>query len=152
MRGDRDTDIRDSIDRRSAGSLFERLVLDEENMAIERTDDAASATVRSIKRHLIRLLNARSGASQSAPGLGLADFNESSIESNDLTRHIAASIRDCINSFEPRVEVKVVECMHDPDRPLDLKFRIQALVPAKSRQELVEIDLLMRDGHATQII
>jgi len=146
------TEVWNSRNRSAAGSLFERLVLDEEDRETDRNTSEVQGTVRSIKRHLMRLLNARAGGAASAPELGLVDFNVSSVESNDLTQHIAASIRRCIDTYEPRVKVRSVECSRDPDRPLDLNFRIAAEVPARSKNELVEIDLLMRDGRAAHIL
>ena len=145
------TEVWNSRNRSAAGSLFERLVLDEEDRSVDCTGTEVQGTVRSIKRHLLRLLNAREGGAASAPELGLVDFNVSSVESNDLTQHIAASIRRCIDRYEPRVRVRSVECARDPDRPLDLNFRIVADVPAGNNKELVQIDLLMRDGRAADI-
>jgi type VI secretion system protein len=147
----RKDEVWDGRKRISAGSLFERLVADEGATGSEREINELDASVRSVKRHLIRLLNARAGGSASAPDLGLVDFNVSSIESNDLTQHIAASIRKCIDTYEPRIQVRSVDCVKDPDRPLDLRFRIITMVPIERNSEQVQIDLLMRDGKFARI-
>ncbi|MGH0002252.1 type VI secretion system baseplate subunit TssE [Pseudovibrio ascidiaceicola] len=142
----------DSRLRTARGSLFERLIADEEEISPPQNIDLLEAKVNSIKRHLAKLLNARAGASAATPDLGLVDFNLSSVATNDLTQHIAASIRQCIEKYEPRVQVRSVHFLRDPDRPLELRFKATLLMPALSQGEQVQIDILMKDGHVAHIV
>lgn len=142
----------DSKLRTARGSLFERLVSDEEEISPPHCTDLVEAKVNSIKRHLVKLLNARAGTSAATPDLGLADFNLSSMETNDLTQHIATSIRQCIEEYEPRVRVLSVQFMPDPDRPLNLRFKIILVMSAVHLGEQVQIDILMKDGRVAQIV
>ncbi|KZL05027.1 Gene 25-like lysozyme [Pseudovibrio axinellae] len=152
MRKSADTIVWDSKLRTARGSLFERLVADEEELAPPHGADLVESKVNSIKRHLVKLLNTRAGASAATPDLGLVDFNISNVETNDLTQHIAASIRQCIEEYEPRVRVKAVQFMPEPDRPLNLLFKIILIMPARDRGEQVQIDILMKDGRVAQIV
>lgn len=128
------------------GSLFERL--DPEaapSRSLSRHGHAAER-IRAIKVHLEWLLNARQGCSLSSPGFGLSDFNDASLGSADLLIHISADIRRSIETYEPRVKIRDVHFRPDPDAPLDLNFRLDCVVAVESREELIEIDLVM-NGH-----
>ena len=83
------------------GSLFERL----EQAASPDGQGMGEIThvVDSIKRHLVRLLNAHPGNSESVPDLGLVDFNDATLGTHDLSIRIRSAIRQCIEKFEPRV-------------------------------------------------
>ena len=120
-------------------------------LAPPQSNDLVEAKVNSIKRHLGKLLNARAGASAAAPDLGLVDFNLSSVSTNDLTQHMATSIRQCIERYEPRVQVSSVHFIRDPDRPLELRFKATLLMQAQNEGEQVQIDILMKDGHVAHI-
>ena len=129
--------------RQRVGSLFERLIHDEEDRPYPGELDANIAQVASIKRHLVNLLNTRSGGSASAPGLGVSDFNDGSVESNDMIKHIEWSIKHCIETYEPRVANARVESQANPDDPLDFRFRIFCDVVVGSEKERVQVDLMM---------
>jgi type VI secretion system protein len=142
----------DSRLRTAGGSLFERLIIDEEDLDPPTDLDPLNAKVRSIKRHLVRLLNTRVGGAAASPTLGVTDFNDSTVESNDMAKHIAHSIQTCINEFEPRVSVESVTNVPDPDRPLNLQFKIITSMYVGEKKQKVQIDLLMEDGKTAQII
>ena len=125
--------------RQTVGSLFERLVHDEEDRDFPAEVDPTSAQVASIKRHLVNLLNTRVGGSASSPDLGVSDFNYGSVESNDMIKHIEWSIRHCITTYEPRVANATVESQTNPDDPLDFRFRIFCDVLIGSEQPCTSI-------------
>lgn len=135
--------IWDGQARMRVGSLFERLVHDEEDRDFPSELDPTAAQVASIKRHLVNLLNTRVGGSASAPGLGVSDFNDGSVESNDMIKHIEWSIAHCIKTYEPRVANAEVESQANPDDPLDFRFRIFCDVLVGSDKERVQVDLMM---------
>ncbi|KEF33007.1 hypothetical protein D777_00015 [Marinobacter nitratireducens] len=125
------------------GSLFERL---------EQAADAAGQSmgdtphvVESIKRHLVRLLNAHPGNSASVPGLGLLDFNDATLGTHDLSIQIRSAIRKCIEDYEPRVSrVDVVALPQGPD-PLQLRFQVTVYLRVGSEDDKTTIDLLLDD-------
>jgi type VI secretion system protein len=143
--------IIDAKARRAAGSLFERLVADEEDLDLPTDRDEINSITRSIKRHLIKLLNARLGGSAATPDLGVIDFNDGATESTDMVKHIAASINHCITEYEPRLSNVRVQHNMVPERPLSLQFTILASLSIRKNSEQIKIDLLMDDGNHTYI-
>ncbi len=125
------------------GSLFERL----ERAAEPAGNGMGELThvVESIKRHLVRLLNAHPGNSASAPALGLVDFNDATLGTHDLSIRIRSAIRQCIEQFEPRVNrVDVVAMPPGPD-PLQLRFQVTVHLRVASAEDKTTIDLLLDD-------
>jgi len=141
--------FRDTQTRIAAGSLFDRLSLDDEDMdvATHPTQEPIEGVIRSIKRNLDRVLNMHAGGAAANPGLGLTDMNHSTVNSREVSEHIVASIRSCILSSEPRIVDAHISYINDPDSPLTLQFSITCHVKAASLKEQVRIDLAMRDGH-----
>jgi len=127
----------------SSGSLFERL----EQAAAPAGQSMGDVThvVESIKRHLVRLLNAHPGNSASVPDLGLLDFNDATLGTHDLSVQIRGAIRQCIEKFEPRVKrVDVVNLPQGPD-PLQLRFQVTVYLRVGSEDDKTTIDLLLDD-------
>ncbi len=125
------------------GSLFERL----EQAAAPEGQSMGEEThvVRSIKRHLVRLLNAHPGNSACAPELGLLDFNDATLGTHDLSIQIRSAIRQCIEKYEPRVKrVDVVALPQGPD-PLQLRFQVTVYLNVGSKDDKTTIDLLLDD-------
>lgn len=125
------------------GSLFERL----EQAAVPAGQSMGEVThvVDSIKRHLVRLLNAHPGNSASVPELGLLDFNDATLGTHDLSIQIRTAIRQCIEKYEPRVKrVDVVALPQGPD-PLQLRFQVTVYLRVGSQDDKTTIDLLLDD-------
>lgn len=133
-----------------AGSLFERL-----EQAAEPTGQGmgqVTHVVESIKRHLVRLLNAHPGNSASAPELGLLDFNDATLGTQDLNIRIRSAIRHCIERYEPRVNrVDVVALPQGPD-PLQLRFQVTVDLRVGSVDEKTTIDLLLDDKRYYRVV
>lgn len=133
-----------------AGSLFERL-----EQAAEPTGQGmgqVTHVVESIKRHLVRLLNAHPGNSASAPELGLVDFNDATLGTQDLNIRIRSAIRHCIERYEPRVNrVDVVALPQGPD-PLQLRFQVTVYLRVGSVDEKTTIDLLLDDKRYYRVV
>ncbi|WP_368087279.1 type VI secretion system baseplate subunit TssE [Marinobacter sp. AC-23] len=101
--------------------------------------------VDSIKRHLVRLLNAHPGNSACVPELGLLDFNDATLGTHDLSIQIRSAIRQCIERYEPRVKrVDVVALPQGPD-PLQLRFQVTVYLNAGAKDDKTTIDLLLDD-------
>ncbi|MDX1756888.1 MAG: type VI secretion system baseplate subunit TssE [Marinobacter sp.] len=133
-----------------AGSLFERL-----EQAAEPTGQGmgqVTHVVESIKRHLVRLLNAHPGNSASAPELGLLDFNDATLGTQDLNIRIRSAIRHCIERFEPRVtRVDVVALPQGPD-PLQLRFQVTVYLCMGSVDDKTTIDLVLDDKRYYRVV
>lgn len=125
------------------GSLFERL----EQAADPAGQGMGEVThvVSSIKRHLVRLLNAHPGNSACVPELGLLDFNDATLGTYDLSIQIRSAIRQCIEKYEPRVKrVDVLALPQGPD-PLQLRFQVTVYLNVGSKDDKTTIDLLLDD-------
>ncbi|MGO1499789.1 MAG: type VI secretion system baseplate subunit TssE [Marinobacter sp.] len=125
------------------GSLFERL----EQAGAPEGQGMGEVThvVSSIKRHLVRLLNAHPGNSACVPELGLLDFNDATLGTYDLSIQIRSAIRQCIEKYEPRVKrVDVVALSQGPD-PLQLRFQVTVYLNVGSKDDKTTIDLLLDD-------
>jgi type VI secretion system lysozyme-like protein len=114
--------------RTMAGSLFERLIVDEEEISLDWSGDLTDGRVRSIKRNLGRILNTRAGGAAANSALGVGDFNDGVMRSSDPTKHICASIRECILANEPRIS------------------DVDASILVSGRKEQIRVDLAMLDG------
>ena len=135
---------------RNTGSLFERL----EQAAAPTGQSMGEFThvVESIKRHLVRLLNAHPGNSSSAPDLGLLDFNDATLGTHDLSIQIRGAIRQCIEKFEPRVKrVEVMAMPSGPD-PLQLKFQVTVYLNLAGSDDRTTIDLVLDDKRYYRVI
>jgi len=132
------------------GSLFERL-----EQAAEPAGQGMADTghvVESIKRHLVRLLNAHPGNSATVPDLGLLDFNDATLGTHDLSIQIRSAIRLCIERYEPRVKrVDVVALPQGPD-PLQLRFQVTVYLNVGSEDEKTTIDLLLDDTRYYRVV
>ena len=83
-------------------SFFERLEAGSSLRSVTKGPDP-SDVLESIKRNVSNLLNTRLGEAQSAPSLGLIDFNDATLGSNDLAVQIKFAIRHCLEKYEPRL-------------------------------------------------
>ncbi|SDM16604.1 type VI secretion system protein [Modicisalibacter muralis] len=124
--------------------LFERLTTPEHETPSEQRERLA-ATLESIKRHLVDLLNSHPGHSECAPELGLLDFNDATSGVLDLELNIQRAIRQCIERFEPRVCRVRVESLPDPNDPLQLHFHVHATLALGRERTQTTIDLLLND-------
>ncbi len=133
-----------------SGSLFERLERAAEPAGQSMGD--VTHVVESIKRHLVRLLNAHPGNSASVPDLGLLDFNDATLGTHDLSVQIRCAIRQCIEKFEPRVKrVDVVNLPQGPD-PLQLRFQVTVYLNVGSKDDKTTIDLVLDDKRYYQVV
>lgn len=135
---------------RNTGSLFERL----DHAAAPAGQGMGELThvVESIKRHLVRLLNTHPGNSSSAPDLGLLDFNDATLGTHDLSIQIRGAIRQCIETFEPRVKWVDVVAMSPGAAPLQLKFQVTVYLNVPGSDDRTTIDLVLDDKRYCRVI
>ncbi|BES73673.1 type VI secretion system baseplate subunit TssE [Marinobacter nanhaiticus D15-8W] len=134
----------------TGGSLFERL--EQATRPAGNAMGDSTHVVDSIKRHLVRLLNTHPGNSASAPALGLVDFNDATLGTQDLNIRIRSAIRQCIENYEPRVKrVDVVAMPQGPD-PLQLRFQVTVHLRVNSVDDRTTIDLLLDDRRYYRVV
>lgn len=139
-----------SKSRQAAGSLFERLVVDDEDMGVPAAAGGVDALLRSIKRNLDRALNVHAGGAAANPRFGMIDFCDSTVSSSDIAHDAITAIRDCILLADPRISAADVRHMPDPDTPLSLKFSVVCSIDVADAHEQMRIDMVMRDGRFCQ--
>ncbi|MDW6094499.1 type VI secretion system baseplate subunit TssE [Vibrio rhizosphaerae] len=122
--------------------FFERLEAGERPRSMTQGPDA-NDVLNSIKRNVSNVLNTRLGEAQSAPELGLVDFNDATLETLDLAVRIRMAIKDCLRKYEPRLKEIVVTSERDDLNPLSLRFRITAEVNSSAVHETVKLNLLL---------
>ena len=131
-------------DRDGAASLFERI----QGNGVSYKHSSLKELVQSIKYNLLCILNTHPGASQSAPELGIADLNDATIGTMDMTGNIHSVIERCILDFEPRITSVKVQSLVNEDNPLLLYFRIDAILSVEDINSSIVFNLhLDNDRH-----
>ncbi|MFJ2983594.1 MULTISPECIES: type VI secretion system baseplate subunit TssE [unclassified Pseudomonas] len=127
--------------------LFDRLTAQVPCRPEQRRNEQAGHTFEVIKRHLETLLNSRRGCSQSSPQLGLRDLNGYDLSSGDLLQMVSADIRNTIECFEPRIQVRALKAVPDAGAPLQLHFRLDCQVLVNNHAEQLQIELLVNGNN-----
>ncbi|CAM2806468.1 MULTISPECIES: type VI secretion system baseplate subunit TssE [Vibrio] len=99
--------------------------------------------VESIKRNVANILNSRVGGSESAPLLGLIDFNDATLESMDLSVRIKLAIQHCLERYEPRLKNILVIADKDMYSSMTLSFSITASINSAALHEKIRFSLLL---------
>lgn len=126
----------------SGQAFFERLANIQRHRRIQRGAVKAESILTSIKLNIEQILNARKGHSQSAPDLGLLDFNDATHTNNDVMTEIKRAIRDCILNYEPRINNVRVELKSTQYSTMNLEIRVFADVDLHGCAEGIAIDIL----------
>ncbi|MFJ4067187.1 type VI secretion system baseplate subunit TssE [Pseudomonas sp. NPDC089996] len=123
--------------------LFERLAAERPASRVLSRREQAAHKFEVIKRHLETLLNARQGCSRSSPELGLRDFNGYDLSTGDRVRQVSDDIRQTLQRFEPRIQIREMKAMPDTHTPLELHLRLDCLVQVNDHSELLQVELLV---------
>ena len=125
------------------GGFFDRL--DPNLPQIRSVDDGnhLPSIIASVKNNLQWMLNSRQGCCQSAPDLGLDDFNDSLIGIYDFTIRISNNIKQTIEHYEPRIKVHKVHSVSNVDVPMELCFRIEGTLLVRYKEKDVLIELIL---------
>lgn len=122
--------------------FFERLEAGALPMSLTQGPDVWDV-LQSIKRNVANILNTRIGEAQSAPLLGLVDFNDATLETLDLSLRIKLAIQSCLDAFEPRLQNIVIRSESDACSPLMLRFHITAEINSEALHDKVQFNLLL---------
>ncbi|MBH5372766.1 type VI secretion system baseplate subunit TssE [Bradyrhizobium glycinis] len=100
---------------------------------MERLEDGAATHQMSFDRfrasvleNLRRVLNSRQGCCETRPDLGMPDLDEAAGRGADAVRELARSLKQQIETFEPRLKNVSIHFHADPDNPLQLSFHVNA--------------------------
>ncbi len=102
--------------------------------------------VASIQANVLNLFNARRGHSQSAPDLGLIDFNDATAGSRDLNLRIKLAIKKLIAEYEPRIHQLDVAIERQPNDPLMLSFHLTGTLNLSDEQSQIKLGFIL-DGN-----
>ncbi|MCG6269349.1 type VI secretion system baseplate subunit TssE [Vibrio furnissii] len=122
--------------------FFERLEANAKPMSLTQGPDAWDV-LESVKRNVSNILNTRIGDAQSAPHLGLVDFNDATLETMDLSLRIKLAIQHCLERYEPRLKQVLVRADSDHFNPLTLRFHIVASINCDALHKKVQFSLLL---------
>ncbi|EGU33266.1 type VI secretion system baseplate subunit TssE [Vibrio scophthalmi] len=130
--------------------FLERLETGTKPMSLTQGPDAMDV-LQSIKRNVSNILNTRLGEAQSAPMLGLVDFNDATLETLDLSLRIKLAIQNCLVSYEPRLRNIEIRSESDPYSPLMLRFNIVAEINSEALHDRVQLSLLLDQNRKYQV-
>jgi len=130
--------------------LLDRLRLMEKNPTRRVTEDP-NEMIRSVQRHLQRILNTRHGSAPIAEDFGIPDFTNFMSSFPDSQRVIERTIRHTIQAYEPRLQGVRVAFRPQEDDPLNLSFQISARLVLKSHKEPVTFESVVDSGGHIQV-
>lgn len=130
--------------------FLERLEADTKPMSLTQGPDAMDV-LQSIKRNVSNILNTRLGEAQSAPMLGLVDFNDATLEALDLSLRIKLAIQNCLVAYEPRLRNIEIRAESDAFSPLMLRFNIVAEINSEVLHDKVQLSLLLDQNRKYQV-
>lgn len=122
--------------------FLERLDVNTKPMSLSQGPDSIDV-LNSIKSNVANILNTRLGEAQSAPNLGLIDFNDASLGTMDLSLRVKLAVQNCLSSYEPRLCNIHIQTVTDPSNPLSLCFYINADINSSVLHEKVKISLIL---------
>ncbi len=122
--------------------FLDRLKADSQPVLLTQVADV-NDVLESIKRNVSHVLNSRVGGAQSAPLLGLIDFNDATLESMDLSVRIKLAIQHCLERYEPRLKNIFVKADSDLHNSMILRFYITADLNSAVLNEQVCLSLLL---------
>jgi len=123
-------------------SLLDRLASPKRGASAGGTG-AGSSQVRSILRHLQKLLNSRQGHAPAQMDYGIPDPGEVAHNYSDAIGQIQKSIKACVEKYEPRLTaVNVTHVVADND-VLTLRFQITGQVANTKERIPVLFDTLI---------
>lgn len=107
------------------------------------TEEDLDALMDSVRRHLMKLVNARHEFSQALPDYGLPALTDMTLGSSDYVRAIQEAIRVTIDKYEPRLQRVRVTRVENEDAPTVLAFRVEGMLVGKSGQHKVFYETTM---------
>ncbi|XIA63711.1 type VI secretion system baseplate subunit TssE [Bradyrhizobium sp. TZ2] len=116
---------------------------------MERLEDGTATNQASFDRfrasvleNLRRVLNSRQGCCETRRDFGMPDLNDAMGQGADAVRALACSLKQQIETFEPRLKNVLIRFHADPDNPLQLSFHVNATLNYNDQMEPVAFDAI----------
>ena len=123
-------------------SLFDRLNRPKGGAA-RTASDGTPGQIRSILKHLQRMLNSRVGHAPAQMDYGIPDPGEVAHNYSDAINQIQKSIKACVEKYEPRLTAVNVMHVVATDDILTLRFQITGQVANTKERIPVLFDTLV---------
>jgi type VI secretion system protein len=101
------------------------------------TSEDLDGLMESVRRHMIRLLNARHGMSEAAPDYGLPALTDIMAGSAEYVVRVQEAIRTALEKYEPRLRRVRVTHQVDEGKRQTLVFRIDAVLVGRGGEHRV---------------
>jgi type VI secretion system protein len=134
----------------SERSLLERLARPR-TLGVRTLSENTAELVRSILRHLQRMLNSRQGHAPAQMDYGITEPSEVVHNFPEAVGRMQRAIRACIEKYEPRLNSVTVTHVEDEDDLFTLRFQITAQLATSKEKAQVSFDTLMDSGGRIQI-
>ncbi len=133
-----------------------------EKSLLERIDAADGAAARggqtdpyamsrSVLAHVQKMLNVRQGNVAALPDFGLPDINDLAHRHGNPVPELKKAIKQCIETYEPRLSKVRVRFAPDPASPLDLRFEVAGQVNAEGGSSPVVFETTVSGGGLVRV-
>ncbi|MGY8683204.1 type VI secretion system baseplate subunit TssE [Bradyrhizobium sp. UFLA05-153] len=126
-------------------SLIERLEDAAETMVPSQNHFSFARLQGSILENLRWILNSRQGCCETRPDYGMPDLNDAIGHGAEAVRAVARTLKQEIETFEPRLGNVSIRFHADPDKPLQLMFHVTATVNYNDQVERLSFDTILSD-------
>ncbi len=112
-----------------------------------RTETEVTRAVNSVIRHLQRMLNTRQGSVPIADDYGVPDMTN--FPAQDLAGvggDIAATVRDFIRAYEPRLDKVRIQFERRDENLLSLRFRLEGVLVRENKLPVLFETVVDADG------
>ena len=109
------------------------------------------ALMDSVRRNLVRLLNARHGMSEAMPDYGLPALTVLTIGSRDYVDQVQEAIKVAVDKYEPRLRNVRVSQTVDEEGRQKLSFRVEATLISQSGEHRIWYETMMKGNGAFDV-
>lgn len=133
--------VQTMIDR----SLMERLEQARASRGPSQQQGSFDRFRASVLDNLRRVLNSHQGCCETRPDFGMPDLNGAIGQGADAVRTIAHSLKQQIETFDPRLENVSIRVQTDRQYPLQLTFHVNATLYYNGRMEPISFDAIYEE-------
>jgi len=130
--------------------LLDRIRLAAKNPSRRVTEDPKQM-IRSVQEHLQRILNTRQGNVPIADDYGIPDFTNLMSGFPESRRAIERTIRNTIQTFEPRLQGVRVVFLDQQEDKLTLSFQISAQLVLAGHKDPVTFESVLDAGGRIEV-
>lgn len=109
----------------------------------ESATENLDALMDSVRRQLVRLLNARHGLCEAQPDYGLPALTDLVVGSADYVLAVQKAIQTAIEKYEPRLRRVKVSRVEDDEHGRSLAFRVDAVLIGRTGEHRVSYETMM---------